>query len=115
MPPAPVVHWNSAGWKKLGTRTVNGRMDSDVIDVSIQERFKTLTLVVEDSDLELIDMEVTFFNTETFHPDVKHYFRENSRTREIALPNGTRIIKKITLKYRNIPGGGNATVEVWGK
>jgi hypothetical protein len=107
--------WENRGWVKLGERTVNGRVDRDVIEVGRAEgKFTKLTLVVERSELELLDFDITFGNNEHFHPELRHYFRENSRTRVIDLPGDERTIKRIDVKYRNVPGGGNAKLEVWG-
>jgi len=107
--------WDSKGWVKLGERTVNGRIDHDRIEVGRYEgKFSKLTLYVENSDLELLDFEVTLGNNERFHPEVRHIFKEGSRTRVIDLPGDDRTIKAINLKYRNLPGGGRARVEVWG-
>lgn len=107
--------WDSKGWVKLGERTVNGKVDRDRIEVgAVDGKFTKVTLVVERSEIELLDFEVTFGDGEHFHADTKHYFREGSRTRVIDLPGKERVIKAINLHYRNIPGGGPAKVEVWG-
>ncbi|HEY4242470.1 MAG TPA: hypothetical protein VGM88_21780 [Kofleriaceae bacterium] len=107
--------WDRTGWVKLGEREVNGRVDRDKIEVGAYEgRFSKLTLACEHSDMELLDFEVTFGNGEHWNAGVRHYFKEGSRTRVIDLPGDNRVIKSISLKYRNIPGGGRAMVEVWG-
>jgi hypothetical protein len=107
--------WDSKGWVKLGEREVNGRVDRDRIDVGRYDgKFTKLTLYVEKSDIELLDLEITFANKERFHPEVRHYFKEGARTRVIDLPGDERVIKSIELKYKNLPGGGRARVEVWG-
>ena len=107
--------WDSKGWTKLGEREVNGRVDKDRIEVGRYEgKFSKLSLVVENSDLELLDLEVTFANKESFHPEVRHVFKEGARSRVIDLPGDERVIKSIELKYKNLPGGGKAKVEVWG-
>ena len=55
----PAGGWDSKGWVKLGERTVNGKIDHDRIDVGRYEgKFTKLTMVVEKSDLELLDFEV---------------------------------------------------------
>ncbi len=106
--------WESKGWVKLGERTVNGKVDKDTISVGKYEgKFSKLTLVVEKSELELLEFNVTFGNGETWAPDVKHYFKEGDRTRVLDLPGDDRTIKKIDVKYRNLPKGGNAKLEVW--
>jgi hypothetical protein len=118
-PPAPGPAWDSTGWTLLGSQTVSGhggKADKDVIHVGKHEgRYDELTMVVTDSDLELVDFVVTFGNNETFRPQVKHVFREGSRSRSIDLPGNTRAIKKIDLTYANLPGGGKARVEIWGR
>jgi hypothetical protein len=107
--------WDSKGWTKLGEREVNGRADHDRIDVGRYEgKFSKLTLYVEKSDLELLDLEITFGNGQKFHPTVRHVFKEGSRTRVVDLPGDDRMIKAINLRYKNLPGGGRAKVEVWG-
>src|SRR5262249_4401540 len=84
--------WDSAGWVKLGERTVNGRYDHDKIDVGAYEgRFSKLTLYVERSEMELLDFEITFGNGERFHPEVHHFFREGTRTRVVDLPGDLRV------------------------
>jgi len=107
--------WDSTGWVKLGERSVAGRYDHDTITVGKYEgRFSKLTLVVEKSDLELLDFEVTFDSGRSFRPGLRHYFKEGARTRVIDLPGDDRVIKKIDLRYKNVAGGGSATVEIWG-
>ncbi len=112
---ARAERWDSTGWVKLGEREVNGRVDHDRIEVGRYEgKFSKLTLYVENSEIELLDFEITFGNNERVRPGVKHFFKEGQRTRVIDLPGDDRVIKEINLKYRNIPGGGRARVEVWG-
>jgi len=105
----------------LGEQTVNGRVDTDRIDVSQKSgKIDKLTVVVLDSELEMIDMKIHFLASggrhsgTDFHPPVNHYFRESSRTRAIDLPNA-EIIRFIEFKYKNLPGGGKARVQLWGK
>lgn len=113
---ARAQRWDSTGWVKLGEREVNGRVDHDRITVGRHDgKFTKLTLYVEKSDLELLDFEVAFGNNERFHPEVRHVFREGARTRVIDLPGDVREIKWIEFRYRNLPGGGSARVQVWAK
>ena len=109
-------HWDNHGWTKLGEREVNGRVDHDTIVVGGRhDKFRSLTIVCENSDLELLDLEVTFGNGEHFHPEVRHVFKEGSRSRQIDFPGDLREVKEINLKYKNFPGGGKARVEVYGR
>jgi len=112
-PPAPA--WDPKGWTLLGERTVDGRFDHDRIDVGRYEgRFSKLTVVVENSDLELIDLSIKFERGAPWHPPVQHFFREGQRTRAIDFPGEERTIKHIDFRYRNLPGGGRARVAVYG-
>lgn len=114
-PPRPPV-WNPSGWERLGERSVDGRVDRDIIRVGPREgAFTTLMLVVEDSDLDMYDMVVTFANGERYSPPLRFRFREGTRTGAIDLPGAARVIENIEFRYGNIPGGGRARVEVWGK
>jgi hypothetical protein len=107
--------WDTRGWTLLGTRTVNGRADHDRIEVGRQDgRFNKLTMAVEDSDLELIDFRIEFDDRTEYHPRLQHVFRDGQRTQVIDLPPSEHVIRFIDVRYRNIPGGGPASVEVWG-
>lgn len=121
-PPPPPAHgpvWNSAGWTLLGSKAVNNTktgIDTDTIWVGKAEgRWDQVTLVVLDSDVDLHEVTIAFHDATTFKPPLKHTFREGQRTRMIELPYGNRAIDSVTLKYSNLPGGGNAKVEVWAR
>ena len=116
-PPPPVFSWDNRGWTMLGEQVVDygRRADRDRINVGRYEgRFSKLTIVVLDSDLELLDFQVNFPRGTAYKPAVNHYFRENQRTRVIDLPGDDRVINSIDLRYKNLPGGGRAKVQVWG-
>jgi hypothetical protein len=113
MPPQPV--WDSRGWVQLGERTVNGRYDHDRIEVGRYEgRFNKLTMVVENSDLELIDFKIVFGDRTEYHPQLQQVFRDGQRTRMIDLPASEAVIRSIDIRYKNIAGGGEARVQIWG-
>jgi hypothetical protein len=118
-PASPPAHtapkWDSTGWTLLGSLTVNGRADRDVIKVAKRARWDRLTMVVHDSDLELVDFNVKFANNESWSPKLKHAFREGERARTIDLPGDDRQISEIELVYKNTAGGGNARVEIYAK
>jgi len=127
-PPPPVVHrppppppqaapaFDARGWTLLGEQTVDRKVDRDTIRVGRRAGgFRHITLVVLDSDLELLDMVIHFGNGEEARPVVKHVFREGQRSRAIDLPGDARLIKSIDLVYKNLPGGGPARVQVYGR
>jgi hypothetical protein len=108
--------WDSSGWQLLGERSVTGRYDHDTITVGAYKgRFDKLSMVVLDSDLELLDLEVRFKTGRPYHPATRHHFREGSRSRIFDLPGSDRVIRSIELRYKNVPGGGNAKVQIWAR
>jgi hypothetical protein len=116
--PPPVSHapvWDSKGWTLIGSAVVNGAHDRDTIRADKAATYDELTMVVTDSDLQLNGMTIIFTNKMTFSPKVTHMFREGQRTRAIDLPGADRAIDRIELSYANIPGGGKAHVEIWGR
>ena len=111
--PAP-WKFDSNGWQLLGERTVNGRVDRDRIAVGrYKGKLSKMTMVVYDSDLELVDLEVKFGKGPVWHPEVRHLFKEGERTRVIDFPGDERVVKFIDLKFKNLPGGGRAKIQIW--
>ncbi len=109
---------DSAAWEKLGERTVNYRAggDHDTIMVTASEgRYTKMMLKVENSALELHDVEVTFGDGQRWSPDFRHEFREGSTSRIVDLPGDARFIRKVEFHYRNLPRGGRAQIELWGR
>lgn len=106
----------TTGWDKLGERWIEGKRDRDAIHVGRDEgRYTRIMLVAEHSALELFDIVVTFGNGDTYSPDTRLVFDQSTRSRVIDLPGGARAIKRVDLRYANLPGGGRAQLEVWGK
>lgn len=106
----------TVGWKKLGERDVNGKNDKDTILVGADDGvFTAIQVKVENSSLVMQDIKLTFGNGETFEPKTKLTFASDTSTRVIDLPGEKRVLKKVEFKYGNLPGGGKARVELWGK
>ncbi len=104
------------GWDKLGERMVDGKVDRDVIAVGKADgRFSRLMLVVEHSALEMFDVEVFFGDGSKFSPPTRLVFGKDSASRVIDLPGDKRVVTKVAFKYGNLPGGGRAQIELWGK
>lgn len=104
------------GWERLGDREVNGTVDYDSIQVGASEgRFRKLRLVVEDSAIEMFGMTVHFGDGSTFSPETRLVFAADTRSHVIDLPGDARIIRRVDFKYGNLPGGGKAHVELWGR
>jgi hypothetical protein len=114
--PRPIrAQWDNRGWQRIGEQQVGGSRDRDIIVLRGNPRYSRLMLVVEDSDLELNAMVVKFRNGERYTPNLRARFSEGSRTRSIDLPGAAREIEHIELRYGNLPGGGRASVQVWGR
>ena len=104
------------GWTKLGEAWVNGGQDRDRIHVGRDDgRFRAIKLKTEHSALDLYDLVITFGDGETFSPNTRVAFNQGEWSREIDLPGNARVIKNIEFSYGNVPGGGKAQLEVWGR
>lgn len=120
-PTAPATSQTTAaelrgGWEKLGERVVNGAQDRDVIHVGRAEGvFTTIEVRVDGSALVMEDIRVVFGNGEVFEPKTRLVFSKDTRSRAIDLPGNRRIIKRVEFKYGNLPGGGRAHVELFGR
>lgn len=107
---------DNTGWEKLGERLVQGRAEKDTIVVTGREgTFTRMKIVAEHSALELWDLEVTFGDGTTFSPNTRLVFGKNTASRVIDFPGGARAIRKVEFRYGNLPGGGRAQLELWGK
>jgi hypothetical protein len=112
----PVAQPQQAHWEKLGERSVDGKIDHDAINVGRDDGlFDAIQVKVEGSALVMFDIKVTFGNGETFEPKTRLVFEKDTRSRVIDLPGNTRAIKRVDFKLANLPGGGKARVELWGK
>jgi HSP20 family molecular chaperone IbpA len=105
------------GWEHLGSRVVDFGGDHDVIDCRGEGKFGSFQIEVENGDLEMFNIKVTFMNGDTVSPPSKLYFDENTRTRLIDLPGKDRAIKRIEFWYKSVRASrdGKATVNVYGK
>lgn len=103
-------------WEKLGSRQVDFGGDKDTIHVTATEgRFNAVRIEVEDGNLDLWNLKITFGDDTTHSPDTKIEFRQNSTTRVIDLPGDARFIKKIEFWYKSELRKGRATVNVFGR
>lgn len=103
-------------WELLGSREVAFKDESDTIEVTAKEgRFVAIQFKVEDGNLEMYDIKVVFGNDESYSPEVKHEFKEGSRSRQIDLPGEARVIRKVEFWYKSRLREGKATVNLYGK
>ena len=112
----PVRADDDSGWEVLGKRQVDYAADKDTIEVTASEGvFTAIRIKVEDGNLEMHDIRVTFGNGDKFEPDVRVNFKEDTRSRDIDLPGEARVIKKVEFKYDSKRRKGKAEVKLLGK
>ena len=103
-------------WELLGKALVNFGADHDVIPVTAREGwFRAIKIEVEDGNLEMYDIKVIFGNGESFSPNTRLVFREDTRSRTIDLPGDKRFINRVEFFYRSRVRRGKATVKLYGK
>ena len=87
-------------WEHLGSRTVNYRLDKDVMHVGAREGgFTKLKIKVTGGNLQMHRMVVEYGNGHKEKIHLKHYFGKGSTSRIIDLNGGRRVIKDITIWY----------------
>ncbi len=102
-------------WELLGTRQVSYRADHDVIAVTAREGwFRAIKIEVDDGNLEMWNIRVVFGNGESFSPETRLVFREDSPSRTIDLPGGRRFINRVEFHYRSRGNRGRAEVKLYG-
>ena len=111
-------HAMREGYTYLGERWVHG--NGQVVHEAIgglkhDGRFTSIMLVIEHAPVEMDDVIVTFGDKETFRPGTKLVFGPDSTTREIPLPGGARVIRRVDFVFNNFPGDGKAKVELWAR
>ncbi|MFT3980479.1 MAG: hypothetical protein QM687_08420 [Ferruginibacter sp.] len=89
-----------AGWRSLGTKTVNYRLDRDVLDVQLRDGvFQQLKFVVRGGSLNMRKVEVHFENGGKQEIELRHNFDRRSASRTVDLKGNNRIIEKIVFWY----------------
>jgi hypothetical protein len=110
------AHWERQGWRFIGEAWVSGHEDRDVIQIGPRRgQFSRLLLVAEDGDVEMHDIRLEYGNGRHWSPNVRQYFREDQRSRPLDLPNAPRSLNWIEFRYSDLPGGGRARIQVWGR
>lgn len=108
---------NQAGWQKLGERTVTGGgVDHDVIYVGRSDgQYSAVMIKAERSAFELYELVVTFGDGTTYRPQIRQTFGRGQTSHAIDLPGGRRAIQRVDFRYKDLPGGGRAQLELWGR
>lgn len=105
-----------AEWHELGDAVVNGARDRDTVQVARAHNPLTHVLIrVEDGDLELYDLQITFADGTSFAPVMRLTFREGERSRQIDLPGTARVIRRVDFRYGNLASTGRARLTLLGR
>ncbi|MBQ0733301.1 hypothetical protein [Aquimarina celericrescens] len=108
---------NNGLWDHLGSRTVNYRLDRDVIKVTAKEgSFKKLKIKVTGGSINMHRMIIQYGNGQKDEILLRHNFSRRSATRVIDLKGNKRVIRDITFFYdtKNL-SRKRAKVHVFGK
>ena len=106
----------AGGWEPLGTRTVQSRLDTDVIHIGRSDgRFHQVQFVVRGSALEMYDVRIIFGDGEAWSPATRLVFTPGEWSRVVDLPGASRTIRRIEFRYGNLPGGGHARIRLFGR
>ncbi|MGE0431728.1 MAG: hypothetical protein AB7K09_06625 [Planctomycetota bacterium] len=106
------------GWEVLGKKRVGFGQDKDVITVTgARGDFTKVAVLVEENDIEVTAMKISFRNGETFDVPLRETFKAGTRSREIDLPGGDRIIQAVGFNYttEGRPRDGFAHITLLGK
>ena len=103
-------------WQKIGQRMVNIKADHDEIMVTASEgRFTKLKFKVLRAPIHVKNVKVVFGNGESKNVNINARIAAETESKVIDLPGNKRIIRKIVMNYKSIPGKGRAVVVVLGK
>ncbi|HIP31565.1 MAG TPA: hypothetical protein EYG86_02260 [Crocinitomicaceae bacterium] len=87
-------------WSKLGSRTVDYKLDKDVIHVGAKEGgFTKIKVEVRGGAVNTHKMVLLYMNGTKETITLKHNFSKNSGSRVIDIKGGKRLIKNITMFY----------------
>jgi hypothetical protein len=110
------AHAARNGFVYLGERSVDGGLDHDAIAVGRGDgRFREIMVVVERAPVEIYDLVVTFGDGQRFEPRTRMVFGRDTTSRNIDLPGGARVIRRVDFRYGNLVAGARAKVELWGR
>ena len=105
-------------WEVLGHKRVGFGQDTDVITVTAARGdFRKVAVLVEENDIEISKMTLVFANGEKHDVELRETFKAGTRSREIDLPGGDRVIQAVRFSYstEGRPRDGFAHITLLGK
>jgi hypothetical protein len=116
VPVEPVPPMVEPRWDRLGERQVKFRGEKDTIPVTAKEGlFNAIRIEVDQGDLEMYDIVVTFGDGSKFSPETRFHFDQGTRSRVIDLPGAARFIRKVDFYYRSTLKKGRAMLTLFGR
>ena len=112
--PTPAPTPPAKAWGKLGVAVI-ARGGGTIAVGKDAGAVRSVMVQVEGSDAVLNDVVIEFGNGEKFSPPTKLVFAEGSRSRTIDLPGDARFIRRVTFRAQNLPGGGRASIVLFGR
>jgi len=105
------------GWELLSESKVNFIRDKDVIEVKSSSSFAGLQFRVEEKDIRLSDLKITFTNGDKLEPALDENITAGQTSRYIDLGREGKSISQIEFRYRSTGSilSGRASVLVFGK
>lgn len=105
------------GWEILGESKVNFVRDKDEIEVRNRNQFTAIRFRVEDRDIRINDLKVSFINGDKLEPALDDAISADQMSRIIELGMEGRYLDRIEFKYRTTGNilKGRAKVLVLGR
>jgi hypothetical protein len=88
------------GWELLGEEKVNYVRDRDELDVRSRNQYTAIRFIVEDREIRLNDLEITYQNGDKLTPAVDEVIAAGQTSRIIELAADGKYIDKISFAYR---------------
>ncbi|MGZ3919029.1 MAG: hypothetical protein ACXVNM_03235 [Bacteroidia bacterium] len=109
-----IVVSNKEGWHKIGETTASFKMENESILVVGADKFKSIKLMVTDSPLNIIMLQVYYEGGEVEDIPVKSELKAGAETRVIAIKE--KALKKVSFTYKTVANSEHdkAHIELWG-
>ncbi len=96
------AQWLPRGWHVIGTKVVNGRRDTDTINLPGRQAFRQIRLCAFNAPLHMRDLRVYYGNGVRQDFSVRQYVAPGTCTRNIDLRGRVRDISQVRLKYGRV-------------
>lgn len=102
-------------WDKLGSVVADRSTDRRVVEVPRDLRYNAIMFRVDEGNVVIEDLKITFADDSVYHPDTKVFFREGERSCTIDIPPDARRVKRVRFLLKAVGRrGGDAVVDLYG-